>query len=247
MIKPAAVAAGTALAVLAVFLAGAQVLGPVTVQPTLDRDATNAFQRTITVSGEGTVTAKPDSLQAELGVVTVRPALPESIQENNEKMAAVIAALKELGLADKDIQTARLQIDVERAPYNGPITGYRVSNRVRITIRDLARAGEILDRSVEAGVNDLYGVWFATGDAKQLEQQARLAAVADALSKAREMVEAAGGRLGQVLTISATNEYRPRYSDFYTLSAPVAERAAVPIEAGELELRVTVQVVFEIE
>lgn len=246
MMKQIVVAAGSALAALLIFLVGALVLGPVAARPVLSENPDSTFQRTITVTGEGVVTAKPDSLQAEISVVTLEKNLQEALTENNRKMAAVVAALKELGIADKDIQTARFNVDPEQAPYNGPIIRYRVSNSVQVTIRDLARAGELLDRAIEAGANDIYGVWFSISDPEQPEKQARLQAVEDAMIKARELVETAGAKLGAVLTIT-TDSYSPRYYGLERMTLPMATDVAVPIEAGELQVKVTMQVVFEIE
>lgn len=245
MLKQATISAGITLVVLAAFLLGAQVLGPAAPSALTKRSSDNAFQRTISVTGEGTITAKPDSVQAEIGVTSLRNTLKEAIAENNEKMAAVIAALKDLGIADKDIQTVRFNVELERANYNGPITGYRVSNQLHVTIRGLNRAGEILDRAIEAGANDVSGIHFATSNVEELEKQARLAAITDAMSKAREMVEAAGAKLGSVLTITTASYNPPVYERSLFMAS--ADVRSVPIEPGESQLRVSVQVVFGIE
>ena len=245
MLKQATISAGITLAVLAIFLLGAQVLGPAAPSTLAKQSPDNAFQRTISVTGEGTITTKPDSVQADIGVTALRNTLGEAIAENNEKMAAVIATLKDLGIAEKDIQTVRFNVELERADYNGPITGYRVSNQLHVTIRDLGRAGEILDRAIEAGANDVSAIHFATSDVAGPEKQARLAAIADAISKAREMVEAAGAKLGSVLTITTTSVNPPAYERVMFMAS--ADVKSVPVEAGELQLQTSVQVVFGIE
>ncbi|OGF52887.1 MAG: hypothetical protein A2Z21_04325 [Candidatus Fraserbacteria bacterium RBG_16_55_9] len=246
MLKQATISAGIALAVLAIFLLGDQVLGPAASSALAKKSPDTAFQRTISVMGEGKITAKPDSVQAEIGVTSLRNTLKEAIAENNEKMAAVIAALKGLGIAEKDIQTVRFNVDLERADYNGPITGYRVSNQLHVTIRDLNRAGEILDRVIEAGANDVSGVRFAVSDVGELEKQARLTAIADAMSKAREMVEAVGAKLGSVLTITTASYSPPAYERSLVFMAS-SDAKSVPLEPGELQLYTSVQVVFAID
>jgi len=244
MLKQMTITAGVALAVLSIFLLGAQVLGPRSANPLIE--SSNAdFQRTVTVTGEADINVKPDSLQAEIGVVSLREKLQEAITENNEKMAAVIAALKELGIAEKDIQTVRFDVQPERTDYNGPIVRYRVSNELHVTIRDLSRAADILDRAIQSGANDLSGIRFAASNLEQLEQQARKEAITDAMSKARQMVEAAGGKLGQVLTISTASYNPPMYDRSVLFGA--ADVKGVPVEPGELQLKVSVQVVYAIE
>ena len=242
MFKQVTLSTGITLAVLAIFLLGAQVMGPgaTSSMKTLD----SSFQRTITVTGDGAFTANPDSVEADIGVTSLRDTLQEAIAENNQKMAAAIAALKELGIAEKDIQTVRFDVELERAIYNGPITGYRVSNQLHITIRDLTRAGEVLDRAIEAGANDVSQIHFAANDVAELEKEARQRAIADAMSKAREMVEVTGAKLGSVLTINTLSYNPPLVARYAVMSA---DAKSVPLEPGELQLKVSVQVVFAIE
>jgi uncharacterized protein YggE len=205
------------------------------------------LNRTITVSGAASAGAKPDIVRATFGVETIQKTLEAALAENNQRMAAVIAKLKELGIADRDIQTVNFSVNVERA-FNqgvpGPITGYRVTNNVRATIRSLDLVGMIIDRAIGAGANTVGSIAFGISEVKTLQSQARAQAVADAQAKAQELAKAAGIQVGQVITIVETGVTVPQGTE--RSAAPVA-LAAVPIEGGELIVSVSVQVVFAIQ
>ena len=244
--KQIALVVASTLAVLMIFMLGTQFPNAGTAQSNGTTHTDDGFDRTITVTGVGVILSKPDTLKADIGVVSIQKSLDEALAENNSKMAAVIAALKALGINEKDIQTSQFNVSIERQDYNGPITGYHVTNTVHVTIRDLDQAGQILDEAVKAGANEIFGISFAISETEDLASQARQAAVADAKRKAEELVGAAGGRLGRVLTISTYNE-PVYYGNAQFSSALRLEDAAVPLEGGELDLTMNVQVVFAIE
>jgi len=231
-----------AIALIIAFAAGS-MLQPTGIAQT--SSTTDNVQRTISLSGTGIVTTSPDALTATIGVTSLELSLAEALADNNQKMTAIIDLLKSLGIADEDIQTSNFNVSVERENFNGPITGYRVSNAVSVLIRDLDAAGSILDQAVGAGANEIYGIGFTVSERGELESQARAAAVADALSKAQELVDAAGVQLGEVLTINAfggsgtTNEARE--FDF------AASESSVPLQGGQIQVRIDVEVTLAIE
>jgi hypothetical protein len=244
--KKLAPVAAIALGILLIFVLGTQFPGIVSAQNTDTGNSTaNSNPRTISVSGTGVVTAKPDQLNAEIGVISVQNSLDEAMAEANSKMAAVIDALKGLGIEEKDIQTSNFTISIERATYPGPITGYQVSNTLHVTIRDLSQAGNAIDQAVKAGANDVYSVAFAVSDTTTLATQARQSAVADAMSKAHEIASAAGVQLGQVFTITT---YASQPSNSYDARILYdASSSSVPVQPGELNFDADVQVIFEIK
>ncbi len=203
--------------------------------------------RSITVSGAGVIGAKPDIARATFGVETLQRTLDAALAENNQRMASVIAKLKELGLAERDIQTVNFNVNVERSFNNGvpgPITGYRVSNNVRVTIRQLDKVGAIIDQAIGAGANTVSGISFGINDVKTMQTQARALAVVDAKTKATELAKAVGIELGRVLTIVETGVSVPQSSERAAF-APAAQ--SVPIEGGELSVTVSVQVIYAIQ
>jgi hypothetical protein len=242
--KKLTLVAAAALGVLMIFVFGTQFPGIVHAQNSDAGSTLNSNPRTISVSGAGAVTSKPDQLNAEIGVISVQNSLDEALAEANSKMAAVIAALKGLGIADKDIQTSNFTISIERANYPGPITGYQVSNTLHVTLRDLSNAGDAIDQAVKAGANDVYSVSFAVSDTTALATQARKAAVADAMSKAQEIAGAAGVQLGRVLTITTDAAQSPSYYDSKIL---YSTSESVQLQPGELNFNANVQVIFEIK
>jgi uncharacterized protein YggE len=232
-------AAGLTLA----WFAGALALAP-EAQAAMDRPFP-----LITVTGEGTVSAKPDRAHASAGVVSEGKTPREATDANTKAMTAVIAALKEAGLADADIRTSRFSISAIYANHErgGParITGFRVSNQVTATVRDIGRVGDILDRLVDAGANEISGVEFVVSDAPKRLDEARTAAIADAKRKAELFARAAGAQVGRAVNIAEEEGHTPPRPYMMRMAAPAAG-AAVPVQPGEETLRAQVTVSFEL-
>jgi hypothetical protein len=161
-------------------------------------------------------------------------------------MAAVIAVLKDAGIAEKDIQTAQFSIQpvyASQEPRTEPkLAGYTVSNQVHVTIREISKVGDVLDRVVAAGATDVGNVSFLVADASKVLDQAREVAIGDARRKAEVYAKAAGLQLGQAEWITEDTGNG--------ISAPIMARALVaapvPIASGEDTLRVRVTVGFDI-
>lgn len=206
----------------------------------------------IIVTGEGEAAVAPDMAMLSLGVMREAKTAREALDANNRAMAEVIAAMKELGIGERDLQTADIQI-IPRYNYsNRPdgtqsadLVGYQVTNTLSVRVRDLKRTGEILDRAVTLGVNQGGGIRFVNDDPAAAITEARKKAVADATGKARTLAEAAGIRLGRVIEISEQSFIPPPIP----MEAKAFDRAAsaVPIEAGENSYRVQVNVIFGLE
>lgn len=202
--------------------------------------------RTIEVSGRGQVEAEPDQATVRLGVQTEADEAGAALEENNERMTAVISATLEAGIEEDDIQTEgfRLNPVYDNSPNTQrELAGYRASNIVRVTVRDLTMLGSLLDAVVEAGSNTIEGIQFEVSNEAELAAAAREAAMQDAQQKAEQLTELAGAELGPVRTILETGGARP-------LTAPVAEEASlaadVPIATGTQTIQASVQVIWEI-
>ena len=169
-----------------------------------------SIPRTITVVGQGQITLAPDVAEVQVGVQVIAPSVSEAKGSVDRQMAALLAALKELGIADKDIQTSHYSIYYEQepravlregaAPESGG--GYRVSNMVKVTVRDIELAGDVLDAAVLAGANQVYGIQFTVADPREWESDARKSAMADATLRAQELADLAGVELGEVVSVS---------------------------------------------
>ncbi len=207
-------------------------------------------RRTITVVGIGRASATPDIVRVTLGVDVVNASLSKALAEVNAKTSAVVALLKKEGIDAKDIRTLDFNIFPQQAygPNGpGPITGYRVSNSVRVTIRAMDKAGSILEQAVSAGANSVQGLTFTIDDQRPVETEARVNAIQDARFKADTLAQEAGAVVGQVVNISEALSSAP----FPLVQpAPMAMQSGgggVEIAPGMQDVTVQVQVTYELE
>lgn len=209
----------------------------------------------IRVAGEGSAALAPDMAILTLGVLREAPTAREALSANSEAMAAVIAALKQAEIAERDIQTSGLSIQPRytypnpREPGGGDaaprIDGYSVSNTVTVRIRDMAKVGAVLDEAVTLGANSDGGISFTNDDPSAAIASARADAMKNAIQRATTLAEAAGVKLGRVVEILEDGP-RPRpMAMTRKMSLDAAERG-VPVEAGENSYSVSVTASFEI-
>jgi len=231
-----------ALAVLAGYLGGVSL-------PALASEP--ARRSTLRVVGEGHATAAPDVAVAFLGVEALAPDLAAATTDANARMRRVLEALSASGVAKKDVQTSRYDVAIERRPESrggpgpAPVSGYHVTSEVRVTMRDLARVGQVLDAAVKAGANASRGLTFQKDDPSAERNRALAAAIAAARAKAEVLARAAGRELGEVLEIAEGGGGRPVPMLGFRAMAAIPD--AVPVEAGELQLSAQVEVVFALE
>jgi uncharacterized protein YggE len=207
----------------------------------------------IVVAGEGEVAIRPDMAWINLSVTREADTARAALDDANEAVAGVIAALKQAGIGDRDLQTSGLSIDPRYVyPQNNDgtqqprIVGYQVTNSLTVRVRDLARVGEVIDRAVTLGVNQGGGIVFDNDDPKDAVTEARKRAVADAAAKARTLAEAAGVGLGRVIEIAESSPVDPPVPMPKVMRMEAADAAAVPIEAGENTYRIQVRITYEI-
>ena len=202
----------------------------------------------ITVSGEGAATAVPDMASVSVGVTTQARDAAEAMAANNRAMASLFDVLDKFGIAETDRQTSGFSVYPRRdrqidGRNTSEITSYVVSNQVTVRIRDLDRLGELLSAVVGSGSNQLGSLSFGNSDEAKLLDEARTLAVANARHKASLYAEAAGGKLGRVISISEAGAAQPAP----LMRAGMAmQMEAVPVAAGENEYRAVVNVVFEL-
>jgi uncharacterized protein len=206
----------------------------------------------IVVTGEGEATVRPDLALLTLTVLREADTAGEALAQSSAAMREVIAALKAMGVADRDLQTSGLQIMpryvYEETPNRGQtsrLIGYQVTNTLAVRVRDIARTGEVIDKAVSLGVNQGGDVAFTSDDPEATLDQARRAAVTDATDKARLLAEAAGVQLGRVLEINDTF-IAPPPIPVLAKAAAADQAEATPIEPGENAYRVQVNMIFEL-
>lgn len=204
-------------------------------------------ENTIHVSGSATVAVSPDVARTQVGVQVFDEAVTEAVSANNQTTAAVIAAVKELGVESRDVETTRFTISPQRDYQRDrpdSILGYWVNNEVSVTIRDLSNVSQVLQAAIDAGANTISGVTFSLADPEPAKETARTRAVEDARRRAEVLAEAAGVSVGKVLSIREVSLSAPPI--FRGDAMEEMATGAVPIESGELEITAQVQVVFEI-
>ena len=219
------------------------------------QDAAKPREATIVVTGEGRAEMAPDMALIDLGVVKDAKTAREALDANNTAMAEVLAAFKEAGIAERDVQTSGFSISPQyqypqsSTGENPPpvLVGFQVLNTVTVRVRDLARLGEILDKAVTLGANQGSGIRFVNDKPDTAVSDARKKAVANAVAKAKELTEAAGVGLGRVLEISETSYRADPMPMMRTMAKGFAEDASVPIAAGENSYSVTVNVTFALD
>lgn len=206
--------------------------------------ATTLDLHTITTRGMGKVKTIPDIATITIGVTTRRSAATDALSQNNSETAALTSKLKSGGVAEKDIQTANLGINPSY-DNNGHPNGYEVTNTVTATLRNLKKAGEIIDSAARAVGDDvrLQGIQFGIGDDTTARANARADAVRQARAQADQIAKAANVSVGSVRTITETSESAP--SPFYS-RAGVMDAAAMPISPGQVEVGVSVDVTYDI-
>jgi uncharacterized protein YggE len=200
----------------------------------------------VVVSGEGSVSVAPDVAQIRSGVTTRGKTVREATEANSKIMAAILNALTESGIPQKDVRTAQFSIQpVYAAQEPGKeqrLVGYSVGNHVGARIKHIEKLGDVLDRLIAAGATDVWNVELLVSDPAKPLDQAREAAIADARRKAEIYAKAAGVALGRVFSIEEAGASAP--GPMRALADRSA--AAVPIAAGESTLRAAVTVEFEI-
>lgn len=236
-----------------VAILGAFVL--VTTARTLDTATTT---NTVSFSGEGKVTAKPDIALVDLSIVTDAKTSKVAQDDNSKKSTKLIDFLKSQNINEKDIKTTSYNIQPQYSYPNSPydkvterpqIIGYQVNQTIEVTIRDLGKVDAILDGVVTTGVNQVYGLRFSIENPEKLKEEAREKAIKDAEAKASTLEGQLGIRLGRIINFSESgNGYVPPY--YYDKVMNLESRAGgdVPsVQIGENEILVNVSITYQIK
>lgn len=205
----------------------------------------------VTVTGTGKARLTPDRYSFNVGVQTVATTVDDAVRENNDRVAAVIDALKKAGATAAEIRTSNFTIYPQQDYQQGKlprITGYQVNNSVTVTRDKVGDAGKLLQAALNAGVNTSSGLQFLVSDPSRGRDEGMRAAFADAKAKATTLAQAAGRTLGRALTISEGVE-PSRPPVVYKAMAVAAAQATtdeVPVESGTQEMSYTITVTFEL-
>ncbi|TFG35150.1 MAG: DUF541 domain-containing protein [Parcubacteria group bacterium] len=213
----------------------------------------------ITISESGEVYAKPDLAITSFSVITEAKTVAGAISENTKKMNAVIAAVKNQGVEEKDLKTINFSIsphydyyDVNKIYISGGtrvLSGYDVTQTLRVKIRDLTKVGNIIQAAVDNGSNEASDLQFTIDNQDALKKQAREDAIKKAKAKAEELAGQLGIKLVKIISFSENN-YVPYYYAMEKSSSVGmggGADAAPQIETGENKIQVTVSITYEID
>ena len=241
----------------AFFCAPALAAGRHAVPVTVEGVPQTAADRTIVMVGQGSVTAMPDTAVVYGGVVTRARDAGDALRANNQAMAKVLAALKAMGIVDKQITTSNVSFQPVHPPYDpktgqsDKIIGYQVTNSINVKLSDLAKSGDVLDAMIENGADQFATIGFEIKDRDALEAKAREAAGRDALKRAQAYATALGTELGQVRSV---HEGDMMPMDVETVSVTGARAMAAPppppsmaVAPGEQTISATVTVVWALK
>ncbi len=212
---------------------------------------TSSQQEGIWVTGQGKVTTVPDIASLSLGIEAQAETVAEAMTQATAAMNKVMDTLTDNGVAEKDIQTHYFNIRKitrwDRDKEEEVVIGYRVTNIVTAKIRDIDKAGSIIDAVVKAGgdLTRVDSISFSVDDPSAYHEEARAKAIADAKSKAEQLAELAEVILGKPTYISEGGIQTPTprvMAEEMVLKAA----AATPITPGEMEISLTVQIVYAI-
>jgi uncharacterized protein YggE len=207
--------------------------------------------KTISVTGNAQVILAPDIAYISIGVHSEAKAASDAVASNNSQSQAVIDAIKGQGVDPKDIQTTNFNVyQQEKTSPTGESLGtyFMVDNTVYVTIRDISKIGPVLDASIAAGANNIYGITFDVQDKEAALATGRDQAMADAKTQAEQLAKAAGVTLGDVQSVSYySSSPSPIYYDSKAAPAGIGGGGSVPISAGQLTLTVMVSVTYGIK
>jgi len=215
----------------------------------------NATVPTINISATGAATAAPDMAIVTSGVVTEGKTAREALTANNDAMSALIDVLTTTGIEQRHIQTSGFSVQPnyvlsDMRDQNGyalppRINGYRVSNVVNVSVVDLDNLGVVLDQAVTVGANSINGVSFSVSDPSKLLDEARKQAMATAINNAQIYAQAANVSLRRIIKISENNNYGgQQYQPVARMEMAMSD--SVPVQAGEIDYSITVNVTWEI-
>lgn len=203
---------------------------------------------TISTRGVGTASGEPDTLTVVIGVSTQDASAKAALDANNSKAAALIALLRAKGVAARDIQTSQLSINPSYSDKANTITGYQVDNTVQATLHSVGSAGTLLDAAAGAVGNAvrISGVGFSMSDDNPVRAQARAQAVTRAQAQAAQIAKAAGAKLGALRSVSEVPEGSPPVNYDARVAAGSTAASSVPVQAGQQDVSVSVDVVYDL-
>jgi uncharacterized protein YggE len=202
--------------------------------------------RSMSINGSGQVSLVPDIASISIGVRTAADEVTDALSGNTDQANAISNVLRNYDVAEEDVQTSNFNVypSDRYDPMTGEITSHYfvVENTVTVIVRDLSKLGEILSAVVEAGANSINGISFDVEDRETAVAQARELAIQDAQAKAQAIADAAGVKLGDLLSIDVYAISSP--VTYYDAKGSVYSENSVPVSAGTLTITMECNLTF---
>ena len=222
--------------------------------------APNSIQpeTTLEITAEANVKREPDIAYITAGVQEERATASEAMAAQAESMTGVFDALEKAGVAKKDMQTSNFSLwprydyhqirDKDGSTHSEQrLIGYAASNQLTVKVRDLDNLGTTMDSLVKAGGNTFSGLSFALDDDKEVRNEARRKAMAEARARANLYAEAAGLKVLRIVRITESGSYTPGPMPMARMAeAKAADSFSTPVAGGEVGYSATVNVLFEL-
>ncbi len=204
--------------------------------------------RTISVSGEGTVSQSPDIVRFTVGYAVTRDTTQEAQSTVNRRINEVMEMLLSQGVEEKNIRLSQLTVSPEYGWIDNEreLRGQRVRQSLHVTVVNLPRLGTILDSLGSLQGIEISSVSFSIGDATKLYSRAREIAFGQALSKAQELALLSGMTLGSPVSIIEDSLNRYQEMPSLMMRTEMADSSSV-VPEGEMEISVRVSVTFEMQ
>lgn len=217
--------------------------------------------KTISITDKGEIYAKPDLAMIDFSVVSDEKTVAEAIADNTKKMNAIIKAIKEQGVDEKDLKTTYFNLypryeyqkeEIEIYPYppgKRVLVGYEVSQTLEVKIRDLSKIGVVIEKATEKGANEVGSLQMAIEKQDELKDQARQQAIEKAKAKAKNLASQLGVKLVKISNFSENAEY-PYFYNYAETAKGMGVGGGAPaadIQTGQNKITVIVTITYEIE
>lgn len=203
--------------------------------------------RTIEVMGEGEVNVVPDEATINLGVETSDMSLERAKAESDKRVQQIIKTLRDAGIAERDIQTQRINIEpqYDYRPEGRQFLGFMIRRNIVANIRDIAKLDDVTSRLITAGITSIFNYEYKTSQDKKFKQEARVKAVAAAKEKAEALAKELGLRVVKAYTVIEDDQQNPGIPMYRQANSSGQDGSVFAL--GEIVVRTGVRVIFEVQ
>lgn len=213
--------------------------------------ADEARPRTVSVGGAAEVSAEPDIARLTLGVEARKPSLEDARAAVVATVERVLALTRELKIDPRHVNATRIQVQPEyrwnENDRERVLLGYMVSRQIEVELHDLDKLGALMERAVDAGVNQVGDPQLDSSRRTELEREAMAKAVEDARLNADALARAAGAKLGAVRSLSGSGSAPP--VPMYRATMAMADAKAAPeatYQAGAMKFSANVNAEYDL-